>query len=237
MPKYDDIATVLRQRIIKEKYPPGSLLPNQTDLVSEFQVSRMTIKKALDILASEGLISSQRGAGTRVLNHFWSKDSSPVDEYQGLSAQMAKENRDLRSQVISFEVCFPSEALQKYLTITATQPVYKIIRLRILEGQPYIIEHTYMPVDLVSGLTEEILKNSIYTYLREELGFQIAGAFRSIQADKSDELDQKYLHCKLDDPVLEVEQVVYLQSGRPFEYSRSRNRYDVRSYSVLDVKN
>ena len=43
--------------------------------------------------------------------------------------------------------------------------------------------------------------------------------------------------CKDDDPILQVEQVVYLENGRPIEYSRSRNRFDTRGYSLLDVKN
>ena len=47
MPKYQEIANILRTRIKNKTYPPDSLLPNQIDLVEEFQVSRMTIKKAI----------------------------------------------------------------------------------------------------------------------------------------------------------------------------------------------
>ena len=69
MPKYQEIANILRTRIKNKTYPPDSLLPNQTDLVEEFGVSRMTVKKAIGILAMEGLVYSQRGAGTKILNH------------------------------------------------------------------------------------------------------------------------------------------------------------------------
>ncbi|MGC6768765.1 GntR family transcriptional regulator [Enterococcus sp. LJL128] len=237
MPKYEEIANILRKRIKNKTYTPDSLLPNQTDLVKEFDVSRMTIKKAINILAMEGLVYSQRGAGTRILNHsFWDKDTSPANEYQGLSVQMEAANRELSSQVILFEVEFPSEEVQERLIIQPEQPVYKIIRLRLLEKKPYVMEYTYMPVHLAPGLTNEILLHSIYDYLKKELGIQFAGAFRTIQAAKSSEYDQKYLDCAVDDPVLEVEQVVYLKNGQPIEYSRSRNRYDQRGYSVLDVK-
>lgn len=237
MPKYEEIANILRERIKNKTYPADSLLPNQTDLVEEFSVSRMTIKKAVNILTMEGLVYSQRGAGTRILDHsFWDKDTSPANEYQGLSVQMEAANRKLSSQVILFEVEFPSKEVQERLLIKAEQPVYKIIRLRILEDKPYVLEHTFMPVDLAPGLTKDILLQSIYEYLKRELGIQFAGAFRTIQAAKSDTYDQEYLNCGVNDPVLEVEQVVYLKNGRPLEYSRSRNRYDQRGYSVLDVK-
>ncbi|MGG5341827.1 GntR family transcriptional regulator [Enterococcus sp. AZ192] len=235
-PKYEEIADTIRERIKNNVYKADTLLPNQTDLVKEFDVSRMTVKKAIGILVMEGLLYSQRGSGTKVLNRsFWDKDTSPANEYGGLSKQMDERHKDLKSQVILFEVEFPTQEVQERLAISEEQPVYKIIRLRILENEPFILEHTYMPCDLVPGLTTDILKKSIYTYVKEELSLNFAGAYRNIQASKSDEYDQNYLNCKIDDPVLEVQQVVYLKNGRPIEFSCSRNRYDQRGYSILNV--
>lgn len=94
-----------------------------------------------------------------------------------------------------------------------------------------------MPVDLVPGLDESILKSSIYDFLINHLGLKFAGSYKHITADKPDNYDKQYLNCKDNDPTLEVEQVVYLENGRPIEYSRSRNRFDTRGYSLLDVKN
>ncbi|MCA5013962.1 MULTISPECIES: GntR family transcriptional regulator [unclassified Enterococcus] len=235
-PKYEEIADTIRERIKNNVYKADTLLPNQTDLVKEFDVSRMTVKKAIGILVMEGLLYSQRGSGTKVLNRsFWDKDTSPANEYGGLSKQMDERHKNLKSQVILFEVEFPTQEVQERLAISEEQPVYKIIRLRILENEPFILEHTYMPCDLVPGLTTDILKKSIYTYVKEELSLNFAGAYRNIQASKSDEYDQNYLNCKIDDPVLEVQQVVYLKNGRPIEFSCSRNRYDQRGYSILNV--
>lgn len=61
MPKYEEIANVLRERIKNQTYPTNSLLPNQIDLVTEFAASRATIKKAITILTMEGLVYSRRG--------------------------------------------------------------------------------------------------------------------------------------------------------------------------------
>ena len=166
MPKYVEIADVLRKRIKDGTYPKESFLPHQTELVKEFGVSRMTIKNAINILIMEGLLLSKRGSGTKVLNHsFWDRDTSSVNEYKGLSYQMKMQKRDLQSQVITFEVCFPDSRVQEMLKVAAEEPVYHVIRLRILDGQPYILEHSFMPVDLVTGLTKEILHRSVYDYL------------------------------------------------------------------------
>lgn len=236
-PKYEEIADILRERIQDKRYPPDTFLPNQTDLVKEFKVSRMTIKKAVGILAMEGLLSSQRGLGTKILNRsFWGKETSPANEYAGLSKLMHERHKHLESRVILFEVEFPNAHVQERLSIKQEQPVYKIIRLRILEKKPFILEHIFMPCDLVPGLTATILTQSIYSYVKEELHLTFGGAYRNIQAAKADDYDQQYLACKKEDPVLEVQQVVYLKNGRPLEYSCSRNRYDQRGYSVLNVE-
>ncbi|WP_191987308.1 GntR family transcriptional regulator [Lapidilactobacillus bayanensis] len=238
MTKYESIAGVLKQRIQDNIYKTGTLLPNQTDLATEFGVSRMTINKAINILTMEGFVSSQRGFGTKILNHpLWNKDVSPVNEYRGLSFQMGQQQRKITSQVISFTVAFPDSDMQKRLILTAQQPVYQIARLRIVDDEPFILERTIMPVDLIPNLTDSILKKSIYRYIQVDLGLQIAGAYRNIQASRADDFDIKYLDCQPTDPVLEVEQVAYLKNGRPFEYSRSRNRYDKRGYTELDMRN
>lgn len=235
--KYEQIADIIRERIKKNEYPVHSQLPKQSLLAEEFSASRETIKKAIDLLTMEGLVYAQRGSGTVVLNRpFSQKEASPATEYYGLTALMEKEERSVDSDIILFDVTFPNQHIQEKLHITATQAVYHIIRLRRVDNQPYILEHIYMPVHLVPHLTEDILKQSIYDYLKNELDLKFAGAYRMIQADKSDSFDQSYLNCEITDPILEVEQVVYLKNGQLLEYSRSRNRFDVRGYSVLDLQ-
>src|SRR5699024_9177368 len=143
-------------------------------------------------------------------------------------------NQEVKSQIISFKLDFPNELVQEKLMLDKHDPIYKIIRLRIVDGAPYILEHTIMNANLIPGINEEILHQSIYDYIHQELNLQFGGAHRIIQADKASEYDQKYLKCEEHDPILEIEQVVYLEDGTPFEYSRSRNKYNTRSYNVVD---
>ena len=68
MSKYEEIASIIRTRISDGTYPIDSMLPIQSDLAKEFGVSRMTIKKAIEMLTIEGLVLSKQGNGTKVLN-------------------------------------------------------------------------------------------------------------------------------------------------------------------------
>lgn len=238
--KYEEIADILRDRIADGVYPVDSLLPTQSELAEEFNASRMTVKKAIEILIIEGLIYSKQGNGTKVLNSsFWDKKNSRIrlNNFNGLSKDLEGDSRVLSSKIIEFSVEFPNEEIAERLQIETNTPVYKIIRLRLLDQSPYVLEHTYMPCDLVPSLDEKVLLASIYDYLLHTLKLKFAGSYRNITADKSDNYDQEYLNCSVSDPVLQVEQVVYLENGRPIEYSRSRNRYNTKGYSLLDVKN
>ncbi|MDT0016191.1 GntR family transcriptional regulator [Listeria swaminathanii] len=233
MVKYELIAADIREKINNGTYLPESILPDQVSLCKTYDCSRMTIKKAFDVLALEGLVYRQRGAGTFVMkNALANKQDASLRDYDGLTKMMGG-NR-ISSKIIAFDIAFPDEKTQEQLLIKADQPVYKLIRLRLLDGEPYVLEHTTMPADLVPGLTKEILHHSIYAYLQDSLGLVLSGAFRKINADKPSEYDQEYLACGEHDPVLEVEQVVYLKDGRPVEYSRSRHRYDTRSFIMVD---
>lgn len=229
------VANKIRQRIREDIYPVGSLIPDQVTLANEFNVSRMTVKKGMDILELEGLILRKRGAGTIVKKTAFSEGlTASIMEYEGLTKQLA--SHEVKSKVVSFKLDFPDEFIQEKLMLNKHDPIYKIIRLRVVDGAPYILEHTIMNANLIPGINEEILHHSVYEYIHEKLNLQFGGAHRTIHADKSSEYDQEYLNCDEYDPVLEVEQVVYLEDGTPFEYSRSRNKYSTRSYNVVDFK-
>ncbi|MCE4048968.1 GntR family transcriptional regulator [Bacillus sp. Au-Bac7] len=237
MVKYKNIAEQIRNRIINNEYDASKPLPDQERLAKEFGTSRVTIIKALNLLSIEGLIYSKQGSGTFIRKNAlqMSKLDSRADEYVGVTEQI-KGNGTISSVIISFNVRFPTEEECEKLMITKSQPIYDIIRFRLLNEEPFLMEHTIMPVHVIPNITEEILNKSIYQYIKNDLGLTMLGANRRIRADQPDELDQQYLKCTERDPVLEVIQVVYLDNGVPFEYSRTRHRYDMGDILVVDMK-
>lgn len=233
--KYESIADEIRRRIKKGIYKQNQLIPDQVTLAAEFGVSRMTIKKALDGLAMEGLIYTRRGDGTYVLGNISLKveSNSPAEEHRGLTAEYGQKR--VSSKIIKFDIKFPDDSLQSHLKLQPNEPVFEIIRLRLVDLKPYVLEHTYMPQKLMPNLSKTIILSSIYSYLQEQVGLKLGGAYRKIHADFANEFDIQYLNSKKGEPVLEVEQVAWLADGTPFEYSFSRNRHDTRSYTVLDI--
>lgn len=234
--KYQFIADEIRRRIYNNVYPPKELIPDQNALADEFKVSRMTVKKALDILANEGLIYKRSGVGTFVLGSvpFRFSDESQVTEFDGLTKSLG--TKHVKTKVIDFDLIFPDEELRRKLGIEADEPVYDIRRLRYKDDQPLILEHTYMSERLIPGVTREILKGSLYSYVHKVAKQKFGGAYRKIHADKASDYDIKYLEAEPTDPILEVEQIVWLNNGVTLEYSLSRNLYSTREYSATDIR-
>lgn len=238
MAKYKDIAKVIRERILNGTYPTGKLLPEQIKLSKEFKTSRMTIQKALDLLGYEGLIYSKQGKGTFVKSNAdsLSKLDTSINQYVG-TTELFKNKASVSSKIIKNELRLPSSKEQDKLQLDRTDAVYDVIRVRYLDEAPYCIEHSIMPAKILGNLTDEVLKKSIYYYLEQQLNLKIGAAYRKISADKPNEMDQEYLKCDLTEPVLQVKQTVFLQNGKPFEYSTTRHRFDMGSITTINMGN
>lgn len=226
MNKYQSISLEMRQRIKDGNYPIDQPIPDEISLAKEFGCSRMTMKRALDILVMEGLLYRKRGHGTFIVQSAIQNSRVNVISNEALGLSNLIKDKKITSKMIKFEVQFPTTEVAKHLAIDMKTPVYYLIRLRMIDDEPYVMEKTYMPTTLIPGIKDEVLHGSIYRYIQEDLGLTIAGSHRKIRACKSDELDQEHLECLPDDPILEVEHVGFLNNGVPFEYSFSRHRYD-----------
>lgn len=228
MTGYKKIAETIRNQIIKGKYKEGDLLPSQQELAEKYHVSRVTVSRAFHILKEEEFIRTRRGYGAVTQKPAENSDID-VEKYTGLTELMGKD-AVVTSQIISFSLRFPEEEEMKKLNISSSEPVYDIIRLRIVNGEPLMLEYTIMPIRVIPGIDETILKKSIYAHIQKTLHLKIGASVRKIKADKPDAYDRQYLECAKDDPVLEVEQTVRLKDGTPFEYSQTRSRYDHTSF-------
>ncbi len=232
-PKYKAIYSYTKEKILKGEYPVGQAIPDELSVCAQFHCSRMTVKKAYDMLASEGFIYRRQGQGSFVLPRggFPVPPENIVERgFRGFSR--AFPNIPIHTKVLRFDLIFANEKIAQHLNISPQEAVYDIERVRYAYDRPYCLEHTYMPVSLIPGITEEILHRSVYNHIEHTLNMHIDAAHRISSAARSTEKDQKELWLKDVEPVLVVEQVVYLDNGKPFEYSITHHRYDL--YQICD---
>ncbi|WP_239257173.1 GntR family transcriptional regulator [Listeria ilorinensis] len=233
--KYSFIAEEIRKRIMHHEYPLDKPIPDEMTLSKEFDCSRMTMKKALEVLVLEGLLYRKRGHGTFIIKSALDRDKLQIHNQEVNGFTKLVDGKNVKSRVISFQVVFPDEAIAERLNIEKETPVYDILRVRMVGKEPYVLEHTYMPVNVIPGVTQHVLEGSVYQYIQDELGLKIASSYKQIRADKPSKLDREYLDCSETDPVMEVEQTVYLNNGVAFEYSLSRHRYDKFVFTTVNI--
>lgn len=232
MLKYEVVMEDIKQRILDGRCPAYSQLPSIAVLCEHYGVSKITIKKALDELETEGLISRRRGSGTFV------KRTQPHDkgdlsgQMDGFSAEHTARGEKVTTKVIDFSVVRPSERVATFLDIDHDSFVYHVVRVRAADAKPHAIEYTYMPIDVIPDLKMKHLQTSIYSYIEDELGLKIASAHRTVRACLPSALEQRELLAEPTDPLLEIEQVGFLDDGRVFEYSISRHIKGYEFYTV-----
>ena len=234
--KYQQIADTIREAIRKGDYLPGSQLPLVKDLCIEFAVSRITIKHAIDELVRDGLVVKRRGAGTfvkAVADSAVSKRSK-FSQFGGFSEYYS--GHKIHTEVLHFAIIHPDVEVAGQLKISPDDFVYDIQRLRCADGEPVVIEYTQMPMDLITGLKEKHLKDSLYRYIEGALGMHIQSAHRTVRAVMPTETEQELLGITGKMPVLEVQQTAFLSDGRPFEYSLSRHRGDKMDFKAVSVR-
>lgn len=234
--KYQQVADIIREAIRKGKYLPGSQLPLAKDLCRDFAVSRITIKHAIDELVREGLVVKRRGAGTivKVVDDSTVRKRSRFSQFGGFSEYYS--GHKIHTEVLHFGIIHPAVEVAGQLKISADDFVYDIQRLRCADGDPVVIEYTQMPMELITGLKEKHLKDSLYRYIESTLGMHIQSAHRTVRAVMPTDREQELLGITEEMPVLEVQQTAFLSDGRPFEYSVSRHRGDKMNFKAVSVR-
>lgn len=231
MYKYEKISKKIRNQIITRKILPGAMLPDQNQLAKEFNTTRITIGKAIQLLIIEGLVYSKRGAGTFVRKdaHFNDHFSNDIDKPLGTTS--THPDNKVTSKHIQLTARIATENEKNHLLLDEGETVYVIKRTRFLDNKAYSYEQTIMPTKIAT-ITEKILKKSIYQYLQNEHHLEISGSHRQIMARKVSPEDVKFLGETLNDPILVIRQTSYLVDGTPFEFSESHFPYQESSVSA-----
>ena len=255
MLKYQAIAADIQRSIEAGALKPNAKLPTVVELCEAYGVSKITIKRAIDLLTDKGLISSRRGSGTYVKNTTELFEQTGIeridgtadvnDDYfafsqsdraAGFTKEHEGEGKKVSSVVYDFSIVNPPANIARHLNIQPDDFAYYHCRARCLDGEPMVIEYTYMPLELIPGLKRSQLYVSVYDYLQNTLGLKISSFHRILRAVPATEEEAERLDTKPCVPMLEIAQVGFLDDGTPFEYSISRyegTRGEIREVNVV----
>lgn len=210
MKKYRSIFNDLKEKIIQQVYPIDSLLPTEFQLQEIYQASRDTVRKSLDLLAEQGFIMKKKGYGTVVVqNEPMNFPVSGLNSYKEVSTSL---NLNVHTKMLVLDKMIVDVNFARQSGFNEGQEVWKIIRLRYLEGKPAIIDTDYFRTDLVTSMTQQAVETSIYAYIEEGLGLSISYARKEITVEPTTNLEKEWLEMK-DEGLILIKSEVFLEDG------------------------
>ncbi|WP_429976112.1 GntR family transcriptional regulator [Enterococcus sp. DIV0086] len=224
IPKYKLIYQDIKENIQSGKYPQNEFLPSENELTKTYHCSRNTLRNALSILATEGVIQPIHGKGVRVI--FPPEVEHPNFIYHGIGQfdeALEEDEVALKKFVNVFSELYINEEISKLTTFPINTPIYYVERVRYMDEKPVILHRSYFRQDIAVGLTKRISEASIYNYLKEELKQTIGVTKRTIFVEKATKLDSDLLELEEYDCVVVVVNRTYNGEGIMFEFTESRH--------------
>ncbi|SDB82578.1 transcriptional regulator, GntR family [Pelagirhabdus alkalitolerans] len=222
--KYLVIYQELVEQIEDGEYKVDELLPSENELKETFDTSRETIRKALNLLSQNGYIQKVRGKGSVVITR--NKFDFPVSGLVSFKELSEKLDQNAETVVHDLTLTNPSRHLQHQLQVTKDQEIWRVVRARHLAGESVILDKDFLIKEHVPHLTEDICKDSIYTYLEGELGLKISFAKKEITVEEPTLEDKELLDFEGFHNIVVIKNYVYLDDATLFQYTESRHRPD-----------
>ncbi|MBD5430294.1 GntR family transcriptional regulator [Lactobacillus sp.] len=224
----------IKKKILNNEYPEMRL-PDERSLSEQYQVSRSSMKRALGLLAQQGIIFKKRGSGT-FINPLYLKNQS-LFKYEGsnlgITDSFKMPGKKQSIELLDYQVVKADEELKQDLFLKDSDFVYKIKRLRLLDDQPFLIETGYIPIKIAPELNPNILKSSLFNYLEDAQGKTVTRSFLTITVEPSTLDDQSKLVLAPNEPVGIMSGIFFLDDGTPFEVSNMRIHYKYMKYNTF----
>lgn len=204
--RYRAIADELREEIVSGRIPSGELLPSEAELVRRYEASRVTVRKALELLRSEGLADARQGFG-------WFAADRPLRQTLGrlgtIEDQLAESGRRPERRVLDFGF---TPATARLAALFDCDEVLRVRRLNLADGVPFARVTVWVPASIGSGLSRDDVERTTFHDL---VSVPLVGATQTIAAAAATRSDAALLGVEVGSPVLRCERTTFDRAGRP----------------------
>lgn len=225
------LADLLRNAITQYSLGEDDPLPTEKFFCERFNVSRSTVRKAIDTLVDEGLVTRVQGKGTFVAK---GKLERKIERIYSFSKEIRTSGLTPSSKVVSITLDYPDEFLRNSLTVREKEKVYCINRLRLANNEPMLVEYTYVPFSFIGVLSSETLETGSLYQMLNDAGIVPYQAVESYEAVVLKKHIADLLGCKTNAPGFKIERRTHLENGDTYEYTRAYMRGD-RSKLVVTL--
>lgn len=225
-PLYRQVRDALAERIAKGEWKPGTPIPNEGDLAREWGVSPGTMRKALDLMEGERLVTRRQGRGTFVNDQASDELAVRFSNIRGANGER------IAGQVESVEVAegTANDLECMRLGLRMHDPVYRTRCVRLHEDRPFMVEEASMPAALFPGL---VAKNGVshrIVALAQQHGMLLGKAEERISIDTASPAVAEALRVAPSSPVMVLDRLTLTLDGRPVQWRVGRCHLSAHHY-------
>lgn len=216
-PLYERVRDNLAERIAAGEWKPNAAMPNETELAQTIGVSPGTMRKALDLLESEGLVSRKQGRGT-----FVTDPASPSIAVRYSNFRSSAGERIVGDVVTTDIFEGPADQTERArLQLPPASVIYRLTRVRSYLDRPFLSETIALPAHLFPGLPERNLAKGSVTAIAGAYGILLGNAVETVTAGMASPAASDALKIRQGSLVLVLERIVKTRDGRPAELRRA----------------
>jgi GntR family transcriptional regulator len=224
IPLYIQIAEGLISQIESGELSPGDRLPAEREMSDRLGVNRMTLRRALRVLAAQGLVIRKHGVGTFIAGP---KIERQMDVVFRFSRGMQTRGYTPGTRVISLEQVFVDAALARELAVPVSSGAFRLLRLRSVNQEAVLLEDYTIPAERFPGLDRfDLEQRSVYEVLESEYGVVIVRARQAFEPVVASEFEAELLGVRMGAPLMLEKRVSFDKQDRPVEYGKDRYRGD-----------
>ena len=221
--------------MINQQFKPGDLLPSETDLITRYNISRNTVRQAIEVLEQQGFVISRRGKGTYVA----SKGSRyELAKLVSFSEDMRQRGLKPDTRLLGLAQRLAPDYIAAELRLQPDEQVHEIRRLRLADGEPMAISTAYIPCSLLPGLSgEAIAAGSLFELLSSQLAQRISYANRSLSPALASPEQAELLKVEVGSALMLVTGPAFLENDQPVEFVITYYRGDRYDFMFHAVRN
>jgi GntR family transcriptional regulator len=231
-------AAIIRRALEDRRWPVGERIPGEPQLAAEIGISRPTLREAIRMLVSDGLLDRRHGIGTFVVRVPAPRIERGIDELFSLSTAIEQLGYAPATGEHAVAMEAGSVTVADELRRARGTQVVHLTRVRLADGRPVILCDDYFVADLVPGLTPEqidgevVSLGSLYGWFDQHLSLPIDSALTHIEPVAASATMAKALNVPTGAPLLRLRQTHYTANGTPVLYSENVHNSNVIQFHV-----
>ncbi|PSL46889.1 GntR family transcriptional regulator [Salsuginibacillus halophilus] len=226
---YLQVKDVLIENIQQGDWEENELIPTEQELIKTFDVSRTTIRQAINILVQEGMLEKRQGHGTVVKPK---KLIGSLGRLKGFAEEVVEKGKTPRSKLLRAEFKYDLYYEKDALNTGEDEPILLLERIRFADDTPVALERTCWPQEVGEVLMAHDLNEARYYELLEDANILLKNASEKIRAINATIDEADALGIRPGEALLEMTRLSFGMNGAPIEFTKTKYRSDQYHYDI-----